>query len=64
MTTLNTPIASEDVRLLLLDVSGITLTVTSDQYYKLNTSNQALCLELRETHGFEDERLSRDGRLV
>ena len=49
MTTLNTPIADEDIRPLLLDVSGITLTVTSEQYYKLNTDNQDLRLELTAT---------------
>jgi hypothetical protein len=49
MTTLNTPIADEGVRPLLLDVSGITLTVTSAQYYKLNTNNQDLRLELTAT---------------
>ena len=49
MTTLNTPIADEDIRPLLLDVSGITLTVTSEQYYKLNTNNQDLRLELTAT---------------
>ena len=49
MTTLNTPIADEDIQPLLLDVSGITLTVTSEQYYKLNTNNQDLRLELTAT---------------
>ena len=49
MTTLNTPIADEDIQPLLLDVSGITLTVTSEQYYKLNTDNQDLRLELTAT---------------
>lgn len=43
---MNTPIADEDIQPLLLDVSGITLTVTSAQYYELNTNNQDLRLEL------------------
>jgi len=49
MTIITTPIADEDIRPLLLDVSGITLTVTSEQYYKLNADNQDLRLELTAT---------------
>jgi hypothetical protein len=34
---------------LLLNVSGVTLNVTSEQYYRLNSDNQDLRLELTKT---------------
>jgi Uma2 family endonuclease len=40
---------SIDSQPLLLDVSGVNLTVTSEQYYKLNTDNQDLRLEMTAT---------------
>lgn len=46
MTIVNTPTTDEDVRPLLLDVRGVTLTVTAEQYYELNRNNQDLRLEM------------------
>jgi Uma2 family endonuclease len=43
---MNTPITDEDIQPLLLDVRGITLTITSEQYYRLNINNQDLRLEM------------------
>jgi hypothetical protein len=46
MTIAVAPSKSIDPQPLYLNVSGVNLTVTSEQYYKLNTNNQDLRLEL------------------
>jgi Uma2 family endonuclease len=43
---MSTPIADEDIQPLLLDVSGITIRICSEEYYKLNADNQDSRLEL------------------